>query len=231
MSPLRILGWVALASALAIVGVGLLMRQPTPMHIPELIADAPWLIGPHPDAFSYDGSAAQRISGEGLLQLDPETGNGALVVSLRPDASWTVPEEFPLSLETAIAFSLPLETTPNLWMDQLIHGDTAIGDARLPATFALFAGDGRLRLQAASETIEVDVFWSLAHALRQADGAIRNQGLVFSPLLRDRNGFSNPDQLELALLVYPEGNRDEILLHLVFSSVEPPSAWTSLTVD
>jgi len=71
-----------------------------------------------------------------------------------------------------------------------------------------------------------DGVWSLADALRKDDGSIRQQGLTFSPLLRDKTGFSDPSRLEFTLLLYDDtrGGISPVLLHLVFRTVHIPEA-------
>ena len=99
-----------------------------------------------------------------------------------------------------------------------INADTGLGEVRLPETYAYLAGEGDFTVNSRiwGADREVRGFWSLAHALRKEDGSIRNQGLVYSPLLRDKTVFSDPTRLEFTLLLY-EG--DEVLLDLVFRKV------------
>jgi len=72
----------------------------------------------------------------------------------------------------------------------------------------------------------VSGFWAVAGALRREDGSIGQQGLVFSPLLREKTGFADPSREELTLLLYGEEAGDAagesgppVLLHVVFGSV------------
>jgi len=102
-----------------------------------------------------------------------------------------------------------------------IHGDSAIGDSRLPETYVLYAGFGRFELliDGKRQPTAWQGLWSIGDTLRQPDGSIRDRGLVFSPLLRDQSGFSDPDRTELTLLIYDAPESDTVILHLVFPDV------------
>jgi len=106
----------------------------------------------------------------------------------------------------------------------VVHGDSGSGDPRLPETPALLAGAGSIDLRLDGIPLQSDttVVWSVADALRRDDGAIRNRGLVFSPLLRDDTVFADPDRLEATLLVSlpSEGDGPRVVAHVVFRRVE-----------
>ena len=109
----------------------------------------------------------------------------------------------------------------------MINGDIAGGDPNLPQTHALLAGKGAFDVyvdgKLTYENLQGE--WSLADAVRQSDGSIRQSGLVYSPLLRDKAGFSDPERTEFTLLLH-SGESDEnnkppysVVLHIVFSDV------------
>jgi len=108
-----------------------------------------------------------------------------------------------------------------VWIGRVIHGNTDVGDSRLPVTHAHFAGSGSFELlvDGNKQPTEWVGFWSIGDALRQPDGSIRNQGLVFSPLLRDQSVFSDPNRTEITLLVYKSPDSNAVVLHLVFPDV------------
>jgi len=67
--------------------------------------------------------------------------------------------------------------------------------------------------------------WALIQALRKNDGAIRQSGLVYSPLLRDKRGFADPEASEFLLLLHSDAEDSDnvpsyaVALHLVFANV------------
>ncbi|MFC2106233.1 hypothetical protein ACFLS0_05750 [Candidatus Bipolaricaulota bacterium] len=180
-------------------------------------AETPRVIGNSEDAFAYAGEGVHTIEGTATLRIDPDTLDGILEFDLSPDEALTalLDDEIP---ERSIMLRLRLAGADAVWTDRTIHGDSAIGDSRLPETTILYAGSGRfeLRIDGVRQPPGWQGFWSIGNALRQPDGSIRDQGLVFSPLLRDQSGFSDPDRTELTLLIYDSPVSDAVVLHLVF---------------
>jgi len=192
----------------------------------EIFAEAPWLVGSMESPFAYGGSPATlRIEGSALLRWDLAELSLEIQVALP-----VVPELLQASSgETEVADDGPRTLTIELfepmdsWSNQAILGDTGRGDTRLPETLCAIAGAGSFRVQLEDARRESVWFglWALADALRKDDGAIRKQGLVFSPMLRDRAGFSDPDRQELTLLLYTEETFDaDVVLQLVFPEIE-----------
>ncbi len=221
MGNLRTLIWLGIGIALAVAGWFLV----APLVVPpdwSIAAEEPRVIGHSDDAFSYNGEGSIRpVAGEGRLRI-ATNGQGSLRLSLR-----TSEADPPLSLRegalvgenwTLIASVGPIS---DVWISVPVHGDTGIGDNRLPETVALIAGRSQFDLivDGVRRLSDLAGYWSIADALRQDDGSIRQQGLVFSPLLRDKTGFSDPTRLELTLLLYEKGMDDDVLLHVVFQDV------------
>lgn len=218
--------WIVLAvAALAFAAIwAFLTPPPTPDPIIETVtfeAHNPWMFGNTDDAFSYAGDVVRTVQGTAMLQMSSETNNGTIAFSL------PFTEELAVLLggvvpETSVALRMELDHADAMWTDLPIHGDTGIGDSRLPVTHAHVAGSGNFELlvDGIKQPTEWGGFWSLADALRQSDASIRNQGLVFSPLLRDQSVFSDPTRTEITLLVYDTPESDTVLLHLVFPSVD-----------
>ena len=183
-------------------------------------ADTPWLIGNSEDAFDYAGVEARVIQGTAILQIDPHTRSGMIEFDLLPDEALAA---FLGALlpKNSVVLRMQLDHADAIWTDQIIHGDSEIGDSRLPETLALHAGVGpfELLIDGTKQIIEWTGFWSIGDALRQSDGAIRNQGLVFTPLLRDQSVFSDPTRMEFTLLLYAETDAENIILHLVFPNI------------
>jgi hypothetical protein len=221
MTTLRSL--LLLAVGLAFLVAGWFLVAPHFFTTDWLIsARSPWVIGDSSDPFAYSGGKAIRpvtgsatlhiaSSGRGTIRLTVESPEPASPLALRGGAivsrSWDLIS--------------PVDGSTELWIATPFHGDSGAGDGRLPGTVARIAGrssfdltvDGNRRLT------QLPGVWSIAHALRRGDGSIGQQGLVFSPLLRDKTGFSDPDRLELTLLVYENGPGSDLLIHVVFSDV------------
>jgi len=222
MATLRALLWLAVGAA--VVAGGWLLMEPR-ISPPDwsAIASNPSVIGTPTDHFAYTGGEAiVSVDGSANLQIGPDD-RGTLHVAV---GSSGVDLPFVLRDGSPPGRALDLVSvagkSTKTWISQPIHGDSGTGDARLPRTIAQIAGQSMFDvvIDGDRQWVGLTGVWSIADALRQADGSIRQQGLIFSPLLRDKTGFSDPTRLELTLLLYEDGPGSEVLLHLVFESVE-----------
>ena len=222
MTDLRSMLWLAIGAAVIVAGWLLLAPHVLPVEW-QIGAESPRIVGDSIDPFVYaGGNLIRAVAGSATVRLAGTEPNGTVRLSIEsPEPA------LPLSLRdgSIVGRSLDLvssvDASAEVWTETPFHGDSGIGDARLPETTALIAArsgfdliaDGNRRLS------DLTGVWSIAHALRQDDGSIRQQGLVFSPLLRDKTGFSDPERLEMTLLLYEDGPGSNVLLHLVFSNV------------
>ncbi len=183
-------------------------------------AQEPWSVGTAEDAFAYAGEGVRAIQGTAALRLDPNTSGGILEFDLSPDEALTALFD-DVTPKRSFVLRMQLGRADAVWIDRTVHGDSEIGESRLPATHILYAGSGRFKLliDGVRQSTAWHGFWSIGNALRRPDGSIRDQGLVFSPLLRDQSGFSDPDRTELTLLIYDSPDSDVVILHLVFPNV------------
>jgi hypothetical protein len=222
MSDLRTLFWLAVGAAVVVVGWLLV----APLVLPsgwQVTGESPKVIGDSNDPFVYAGGDLVRpVKGTAVVRLTGTGTGGTVRLSIES------PEPAaPLSLLDGSVVGRSWELSSNVdrstdvWFDTRINGDTGVGERRLPETAARLAGESRfdLTVDMNRRLTGLSGFWSVADALRQDDGSIRQQGLVFSPLLRDKTGFSDPDRLELTLLLYEDGPGSNVLIDLVFSDV------------
>ncbi len=217
--------WIALCALIIIAAAAWLVIPILPDDLPSQDGDGaavqfdtadPWVIGDASDAFAYAGDPVRTLSGSATLQINPVTHRGIVAFRLSPDAD--IAQQLGIELPSdSLVLRLTINPTTTLWTDVSIHKGTQIGDSRLPVTHALYAGSGQFELLADGQQQGIwPGFWSYADAIRQSDGAIRDQGLVFSPLLRDQSVFSDPTRAEMTLLVYEAADSDSVVLHLVF---------------
>jgi len=228
MSDLRVLFWLAVGAAVVVVGWLLV----APLVFPsgwQVAGKAPRVVGDSVDPFVYAGGELVRpVVGTAVVRL---TGTGG-TVRLSIESPEPSP---PLSMRDGSVvgrswdLSSRVDRSADVWSKTPVNGNTGLGERRLPETVALLASESRfdLTVDRNRRLTGLSGFWSVADALRQDDGSIRQQGLVFSPLLRDKTGFSDPDRLELTLLLYEDGPGSNVLIQLVFSDVvverSPPS--------
>jgi hypothetical protein len=190
----------------------------------EIIVSNPVLVGDVEDPFAYAGGEDVRpLDGKGRVRLSGGGERGFVRLEVQLDESTALlatgaPTPGTLSLRSR------MERDAAVLSDVTTHGETSRGESGLPETYAVLLGTSAYDLRLDGELLRSALTgtWTLAHALRREDGAVRNQGLVFSPLLRDDTVFADPDRLEFTLLLYEpvEDEAASVLLHLVFRRVE-----------
>ncbi|HHK67280.1 MAG TPA: hypothetical protein ENJ47_02605 [Candidatus Acetothermia bacterium] len=206
---------IALILAIAAIGIGAFLyasyevKSPTDTWQVKL-AD-PIVIGNDDDRFAYAGGPLVReVSGSGRLSFSPEKRTGSIRIDFTDpegDGEWTGRNDLRSRLNGTTKIDSNVE----------IDGETGLGEVRLPQSHAYLAGMSDFTVYSGLWPVgRVRGFWSLAYAIRKEDGSIRNQGLVYSPLLRDKTVFSDPTRLEFTLILYED---DEVLLDLVFRKV------------
>ncbi len=225
--------WIWLLAGAAVLVAGWLLSRipPDPSYAWQIRAATPVLVGNADDPFAYDGSAIRDVSGSVSIRLTEPEADGTVVASLEaPEAG------APLGLldGSASGRSWKLEASIDgsspVWVDTPIHGDTPLGEAQLAQTQARLAGRSQFELIVDGKRSRSDLtgFWSVADALRRPDGSIRQQGLLFSPLLRDKTGFSDRSRDELTLLLYETRAMEVLLAQVVFGDITiveaPPEA-------
>ena len=221
MANLRSLLWLAVGAAVVVAGWLLIAPHLFPGDW-RFAVGSPSVIGDSDDPFAYAGGESVRpVEGSGTVRISSD-GRGTIRLSI--DATDAGPS---LSLRdgTIVGQSWDLisivDASAVVWTETAVHGDSGVGDARLPTTTALIAGCSLFDLTVGGNRRLTELIgtWSIGDALRREDGSIRQQGLVFSPLLRDKTGFSDPERLELTLLLYEDGLGSDVLAHVVFRSV------------
>jgi len=191
-------------------------------------AAAPLIVGGYGDNFAYSGETVRPVDGTLELRLDTTQQSGKLTATLRPgeaSGSWRVAAEEELDGEITLVSQIDPSSTVN--EEVFIHGDTRIGGPELPRTYATVVGWSRFDVFAGGRLIHEDLSgeWALIQALRKSDGAIRQSGLVYSPLLRDKRGFADVERSEFLLLLRSDAVDTDnappytIVLHAVFTDV------------
>jgi len=218
----RPLLWLALGGI--VLAVGWLLVEPNVGRAEwEITAESPRVVGDALDAFAYAGGDPVRpVAGSATARVSPGDAEGIVRVTVESDEPAA-----PLSLRDSTVAGRSwellarIDDSSDFWIDTSIGGDTGLGEGRLPETAVRIAGQARFDLivDGNRRRIGLSGLWSVADAVRRDDGSIRQRGLIFTPLLRDQSGFSDPSRLELTLLLYKDGPGSNVLLHLVFFDV------------
>lgn len=192
-------------------------------------SNAPRVIGEYGDHFAYDGEATRPLEGALDLQFNMSLSTGTLAVTLRTtDTSGPLKISSNASIEGEIRLVSQLDRSARIETEIPVYGDTGNGGPELPRTHAALAGWSRFDLFVGEDLLysELQGEWALIDALRRNDGAVRQSGLIYSPLLRDKTGFSDPDLSEFILIFHSNEPDFEnkppfaVVLHLVFRDIE-----------
>ena len=140
MTGVRSLVWIGLAIA-GLAAVWILLVDAPFSHDVRIDASDPWAIGNSEGAFAYAGQAITVLEGSARLRFNPLTADGLLEFEL-------LPNEALLGLlgnepsEESIVLRTRLERADGFWIDRTVHGDSGVGDSRLPEIPAQYAGSG-----------------------------------------------------------------------------------------
>ena len=221
--------FVLIGVVAAVVGLLLVFskEQPTSRMVGSdwvVRAGSPEVIGGYGDNLCYDGKGVQTVSGTLVLVI---SGEGTWSIEASLSADMPLHPSSGDDLAGTIRIASRSDSASYLIEDADINGDTDGGDPNLPQTHALIAGEGVFDIYAGGRLIYKGMRgeWSLADAVRRGDGSIRQSGLLYSPLLRDKTGFSDRDRNEFTLLLHSDvpdtRNRPpySAVLHLVFSDL------------
>jgi hypothetical protein len=221
--------------------ISLFTRPHPPLPIPNAIwvieARQPLAIGGYGDNFCYAGEGVQELNGFLSLSIGPDN-IGSIYASVSTTQG---PNSIQASATDKLAGKIEIITkTKDLTevkQEVQINREPGNENVDLPPTYALLSGQAIFDLYLQGQLLYENLIgkWSVANALRRPDGSIRQSGLVYSPLLRDKSGFSDPSRIEFTLLLHSdepdENNRPNysVALHLVFSEVTidrqpPPSS-------
>ncbi len=191
-------------------------------------ASSPKVIGGYGDNFAYSGENVRPVEGALELRLNATRQIGKITVSLQTtEASGPLHVSAEQSFDGEITLVSQIDPSSTVNEEVFIHGDTGIGGPELPRTYATVVGWSRFDVFVDGALVHEDLSgeWALIQALRKSDDAIRQSGLIYSPLLRDKRGFADPEADEFLLLLHSDGEDSDnlpsyaIALHLVFTDV------------
>ena len=229
---MRWIPYVLAVMAALLVIAGAAIRIPPPPSeesLPEWLiqAESPAVFGGGDAAYGYAGSPVYDATGEMRIAWTPSRGG---TVDFRIELGEEIGT---FTRPSAVYGSASLDTESPVFVEQSVLGGTGLGLIPLPVTHALLAGEARFEIVATSESGAGDPesipgWWMVADALRRNDGAIRQSGLIYSPLLRDQSGFSDASRTEATLIL---GDAEQPFLQVVFTQVRVVQSPSRKTPD
>lgn len=192
------------------------------------------IIGGYGHNFAYDGENVRPIDGSAEMRLDSEAGTGRLEIRLR-----TTEESGPIRFSQDRAFSGEIRIVQMLNTremdaariaeDILLHGDTGNEAPVMPAVYNYFATWGPSRIFVNGEEV-IPMIGSHTmfseQARNEAGRIVNDEGEVYSPMVQDKTGFTNPHETEFHYVAHttePDQNNfppHTGWIHLHFNDVE-----------
>ena len=219
----------ALAAGLIIVGVAIWRAAPeavSPQPEWRVQAEAPTIYGSARTPYGYEG-------------LEAHPADGWMDITWTPGRGGTV--EFAIEYVDTVEGAEPvlvrglalLDLQAPVFEECRVLGATGLGNVPLPETHALLAGEAQFEVSglSSSGTTEPESlvgWWMVTDALRRSDGAIRQSGLIYSPLLRDQSGFSDATRTEATVIL---GDVEQPALQVVFARVRLVQSPSRTTTD
>lgn len=186
------------------------------------------IIGGYGDNFAYDGENVRPLRGSASMTLNTEAGTGELEINLR-----TTPESGAIrfsddqSWEGEIRIVQRLDTgqmdMARIQEEAWLHGDTGNEAPVMPRLFNYFATWGPSTIYVNGEEVVpmIGSHTMLSEQARNDAGRIVNaEGQVYSPMARDKTGFTDPQETEFHYVAHTSEPDQE--------NFPPHTAWIHL---
>lgn len=207
----------------------------------RVVADGQWhirasgarIIGGYGDNFAYDGENVRSLDGEAEMRLNTADGTGELEITIR-----TTPESGPIHFSENQSWEGEIRMVKRLNTEQMdmarveeeawLHGDTGNEAPVMPRIFNYFATWGPSQIFVNGEEVVpmIGSHTMFSEQARGPDGKIAKAGDVYSPMVADKAGFTNPSETEFHYVAHttqPDQNNfppHTAWVHLHFSDVE-----------
>ena len=205
------------------------------------MADGQWhiraagarIIGGYGHNFAYDGENVRPLRGEAEMRLNTADGTGELEITLH-----TTPESGPVRFSADQAWEGEIRIVNRLNTSEMdmarvteeawLHGDTGNEAPVMPKVFNYFATWGPSQIFVNGEQVVpmIGSHTMFSEQARGADGKIERDGQVYSPMVQDKEGFTDPSETEFHYVAHttePDPNNfppHTAWIHLHFSDVE-----------
>lgn len=237
----RLLGGLAIAAVLgATAAFGPITGSapaPDDVEAPEgqwqLRATGAKVVGGYGDNFAYDGSNVRPLDGHAEVNLDTENGEGEIVIELRTTEEsgpieWGADQRWEGEIRIVQRLNTQQMEQARVMEEEWLHGDTGIEAPVMPRLWNYFATWGPSTIHVNGEEVVpmVGSHTMFSEEARGGDDRIANNGEVYSPMLDDKTGFTNPQETEFHYVAHTdEPDQDNFpphtaWIHLHFSDVE-----------
>lgn len=232
------------AATAAVGSAALLVTAAGPATPPpsQASVDADWaieassarIIGGYGDNFDYAGENVRPLDGTATMNVDADAGTAELEIRIRTtEASGPIRFSAGQRFEGDIRIVQRLDTNEmgqaRIAEDVFLHGDTGNEAPVMPKIYNYFATWGPASIEVNGEEVVpmIGSHTMFTEQARGADGKIVDaSGQVYSPMVEDKTGFTNPTETEFHFVAHttePDQNNfppHTAWVHLHFSDVE-----------
>jgi len=205
----------------------------------EFNADNALIVGGYGNNFAYDGTNVRHIPGSATVKLTTATGEGVIEASVTTDdesGPIVMADGMPLSGNIKLVMKLGQGGTRFQEFKDL-HGDTGNEAPVMPKLFNYWAGWGPTDVYVDGKLVYENLGGHVMYSekARRANGTIsRDDGTIYSPMLEDKTGFTDPNATEFHFVAHtmePDPNNfppHSMWIHLVFQDVKLQKAPKSI---
>ncbi len=236
----KMVRWLA-APAVAALTVALVAYTPPADEVDAALAGGSWkieatgtrIIGGYGHNFAYNGENVRPLEGKATMTLNPDAGTAHLEIKLKTtEASgpirFSADKEW--SGEITIVQMIDLEKMKKARIAEnvFLHGDTGNEAPVMPKVYNYFATWGPSQVFVNGEEVipMIGSHTMFSEQARGSNGKITTaDGQVYSPMVKDKTGFTNPRETEFHYVAHttePDKNNfppHTGWIHLHFSDV------------
>lgn len=247
---------LAAAAAIGSAAIFTAASSPAPDAAPDAASEADaarWtieatearIIGGYGDNFDYAGENVRPLDGSATMTVDAEAGTAQLEVNISTtEASGPIRFSANRSFEGDIRIMQRLNTSrmdrARIATDVFLHGDTGNEAPVMPKIYNYFATWGPAKIWVNGEEVVpmIGSHTMFSEQARDAAGKIVDgEGQVYSPMLDDKSGFTDPEETEFHFVAHTtEPDSDNFpphtaWIHLHFSDVDVVEAGGSVPYE
>ncbi|MFW6078498.1 MAG: hypothetical protein ACODAE_02685 [Gemmatimonadota bacterium] len=191
------------------------------------------IVGGYGHNFAYDGRNVRPLRGQAEATVNTVDGTGRVVVEIETtDRSGPIRFSEDRSFEGRIRIVQRLNTermdAARIMESVRLHGDTGNEAPVMPEIYNYFATWGPASISVNGQEVVpmIGSHTMFSEQARGADGRIEKDGQIYSPMVENKQGFTNPEETEFHFVAHTtEPDEDNFpphtaWIHLHFSDVE-----------
>jgi len=191
------------------------------------------VVGGYGDNFAYDGSNVRPLDGHAEVRLNTATRQGEIVIELETTRQsgpieWGKNQKWEGQIRIVQRLNTEQMDQARVMEEVWLHGDTGNEAPVMPKLWNYFATWGPSTIEVNGEEVVpmIGSHTMFSEVARGPNDRIAKGGQVYSPMVKDKTGFTNPRETEFHYVAHTtEQDPDNFpphtaWIHLHFSDVE-----------